>query len=60
MTYGADGVWSDQGFSGAPHWCFGGGSWFDEPGDLRSSDRSGLWTDSRFDIFGFRVARTLP
>ena len=37
-----------------------GGSWYYVPGDLRSSKRSGNYSDNRIIIYGFRVARTLP
>ncbi len=37
-----------------------GGSWDNGPEDLRSSYRNGSTTDSRFDFYGFRIARTLP
>ena len=36
-----------------------GGSWYNDPGDLRSADRDGIPTDYGLDILGFRVARTL-
>ena len=36
-----------------------GGSWFGEPGDLRSALRIRYSTGDRFSSFGFRVARTL-
>jgi formylglycine-generating enzyme required for sulfatase activity len=36
-----------------------GGSWSDAPQDLRSADRVDSPTDSRDNVFGFRVGRTL-
>ena len=35
-----------------------GGSWFDDPRDLRSASRSGTLRDGRDNDMGFRVART--
>ena len=36
-----------------------GGSWYFDPGDLRSSDRGKISGDYRSNFLGFRVARTL-
>ncbi len=36
-----------------------GGSWSNDPNDLRSADRNSSQPDNRFNFFGFRVARTL-
>ena len=36
-----------------------GGSWFIEPGFLRSANRSRVTTGGRYDVVGFRVARSL-
>jgi formylglycine-generating enzyme required for sulfatase activity len=36
-----------------------GGSWFIDPGNLRSADRIWYLTGLRYDFGGFRVARTL-
>ena len=36
-----------------------GGSWSDDPRDLRSADRNGYDSGNRFSYDGFRVARTL-
>jgi formylglycine-generating enzyme required for sulfatase activity len=36
-----------------------GGSWFDNPGGLRSADRIRFGPDIRYYDLGFRVARTL-
>jgi len=59
------------GYQGAPHngsvWQDGnlmlrilrGGSWLDEPKDLRSAGRLRIHPDGRTDDIGFRVARTL-
>jgi formylglycine-generating enzyme required for sulfatase activity len=37
-----------------------GGSWFNRPEVLRSSNRSGDSTDFRFDFIGFRLAQDIP
>ena len=39
---------------------FRGGSWFNDPGDLRVADRYASVIDGRGIFVGFRVARTLP
>jgi formylglycine-generating enzyme required for sulfatase activity len=36
-----------------------GGSWLDDPWNLRSAIRYGYFTDIRFNVIGFRLARTL-
>jgi formylglycine-generating enzyme required for sulfatase activity len=36
-----------------------GGSWDDNPQDLRSAKRDGSSSDNRYDFIGFRLARTL-
>lgn len=36
-----------------------GGSWFNDPADLRSANRSGDTPANRYDNVGFRIARTL-
>jgi formylglycine-generating enzyme required for sulfatase activity len=36
-----------------------GGSWVDYPQNLRSAYRSGVATDGRIYVIGFRLARTL-
>ena len=40
-------------------WVLRGGSWYSPPWYLRSADRYGSTTGSRYGSFGFRVARTL-
>jgi formylglycine-generating enzyme required for sulfatase activity len=37
----------------------GGGSWLNDPENLRSANRSRITPDFRFDVLGFRVGRTL-
>lgn len=39
---------------------FRGGSWYDRPGDLRVSTRSGVDADGRCNDFGFRLVQDLP
>jgi formylglycine-generating enzyme required for sulfatase activity len=36
-----------------------GGSYVNDPGDTRSAYRDGVNSGTRFDVYGFRVARTL-
>lgn len=36
-----------------------GGSWLYDPRFLRSGNRFGIWAAFRYNVFGFRVARTL-
>ena len=36
-----------------------GGSWYIEPGDLRSANRYGSSAGVRYDVIGFRLARTI-
>ncbi len=50
-------VWLQGGY--ATRRVVRGGSWGDEPQDLRSASRRGLDTNGRSNVLGFRVARTL-
>jgi formylglycine-generating enzyme required for sulfatase activity len=36
-----------------------GGSWFNDPGNLRAADRDWYTSTSRYNVNGFRVVRTL-
>jgi formylglycine-generating enzyme required for sulfatase activity len=54
----ADGsAWTNEGDCNAR--VVRGGSWLNDPGDLRSAPRAGSSTDNRIDYIGFRVAQTL-
>ena len=62
----------NEGYAGAPSdgraWERGdcgrrvlrGGSWNNVPGNLRSANRERSTADSRYDLTGFRIARSLP
>jgi formylglycine-generating enzyme required for sulfatase activity len=49
-----------QGSGGGSQRVIRGGSWYYFARDCRSASRSMYWPNSRDDIVGFRVARTLP
>jgi len=40
--------------------CIRGGNWYLEPGDCRAADRCRLGPDSKGNMLGFRVIRTIP
>ena len=52
-------VGSCESFEGSTRYVLRGGSWLDDPENLRSASRGTLPAGGRYDIGGFRVARTL-
>jgi formylglycine-generating enzyme required for sulfatase activity len=52
-------AWLEEGGGDCSRRVLRGGSWFDEPGGLRSAGRFGDFTVNRGDLVGCRVARTL-
>ena len=58
--YGAPGngtAWKDEGGGECRRRVIRGGSWFDKPEDLRSSDRGRRYAVHRSDRVGFRLAQ---
>jgi formylglycine-generating enzyme required for sulfatase activity len=49
--------WKDGGYCG--HRVFRGGSWYDDPVDLRSSERYRTTVDHRSQTVGFRLAKDI-